>query len=149
MYVRSKRMLVKQSHNFVCVQLRKIRPVNSDRDGSVFTTRPYVSIDVRFTQERFWFVFALLMSSGDHFSCNLVLKTPFLRDGNIKWSECQWFTELTGFTKAAVEFYLGLRSQKKFWNAPDGEAHGSYLRNHPQSSQVCLWFHDRKGSRYT
>lgn len=93
---------------------------------------------MRFTQERLWSVFALLMNSGSPFNYRLLLKTPSL-------GACQCCTELSGFTEQAVDHSLGPRSQKQLWNAPDREAHGTCLRNLSQSGRVCLCFHDRKG----
>lgn len=60
---RVKKNVGQKSHNSVCAQLRNTCPMSSERDESVFIIRPCGSTD-----ERFWFVFALLMRSGGPFN---------------------------------------------------------------------------------
>ena len=79
LYIRSRRTLFGQSHHSARAQLGTTCPINGEWGGSVFSTRPCVSVDMTFTQERFRFVFALLMSSSGPFNSHL-LKTSFFRD---------------------------------------------------------------------
>ena len=143
-------MLFRQSHNSVCAQLRKTYLWTMRGMDQCLKPGCMSQLHEIYPGE----ILACLPSLTE-FRCSLQLKSS-TRDSSlqrveqkmVRMSVVYWVYWTYRIHKSGCGILLSpLKSKETLRCTRWRQAHGSSARNHPQSTQVCLWVHDRKGRR--